>query len=67
MKKTLIASLIVMILILSGCTISEYLKGQVPDNEPYSLLDEKEENVDEDIDELIRELPEEVVRTRSAL
>ena len=41
MKKVLIASVLVLMLLISGCAVSEYLTGD--SDKSYSLLTEKDE------------------------
>lgn len=63
MKKILISMLLIAILLISGCAISEYLSGE---QETYSLLEEEEEILSEieeleeegEIEELLEELEE---------
>jgi len=59
MKKTLmIGSLLIMIFLISGCAISDYITG-IEENKSYSLLEEKEllEETEEDIED-VEELEE---------
>ena len=64
MKK--IIGILLAIMILSGCAVSDYLKGEVPDQD-YTLVEEEneEENIDADIDALIKELSEEGICSTS--
>ena len=58
MRKIL--CILMAIIMLSGCAVSDYLKGELPENqEPYSLLEENNEEVEDEIDALIKELTEE--------
>jgi nitrogen fixation protein FixH len=62
MKKILlVASLMAIIFLISGCAISEYLTG-VEEEKPYSLLTEKEaEELEEEVEEVEEEELEEEV------
>jgi hypothetical protein len=63
-KKTiLIGTLLIAVLLINGCAISDYLTGKSVDEKPYSLLTEEGElteleEVDEEFDEVDEEFEE---------
>jgi len=60
MKKILLmGSLLTIIFLISGCAVSDYLKGEAKEK-PYSLLTEKEsvENATEEVEQVVEELEE---------
>ncbi|MBR9692048.1 hypothetical protein GOV06_04640 [Candidatus Woesearchaeota archaeon] len=60
MKKILIGSLLIVMFLISGCAISDYITG-VEEDESYSLLTEEEadEDIIEEIEDIIEEIEEE--------
>jgi len=61
-KKTLlIGTLLIAVLLINGCAISDYLTGKSIEEKPYSLLTEEEglEEISEDLEE-VEEISEEV-------
>ena len=59
-KKVLIGSLLVVMFLVSGCAVSDYLQGKLPEEKAYSLLDEDEEaELEDELEEIEKLIAEE--------
>ncbi len=60
-NKLMIAGILMIAVLISGCAVSDYIAGNVDEDKPYSLLTEKEEENEskDELDQLIKELEEE--------
>ncbi|MBD3249245.1 hypothetical protein GF336_04325 [Candidatus Woesearchaeota archaeon] len=59
-NKLMIAGILMIAVLMTGCAVSDYIAGNVEEDKPYSLLTEKDEDESEDeLDELIEELEQE--------